>query len=560
MTTQAPATVPLEVFQREREKRIQAERSLEDHRRWHTNLTNEVQWYHDTVFNPSYNDTDMRLMVLNTPREMRMGLTHEGPENIVYFPKMAEQAHSSDKTVSKRLRDLAKKGGAFSVWTAPDPESGNPRTHVVAKPPAATPAEVVINRAQRGGSTWEDGKRVKHCKNPECGSDRLVRVTKSYTICEECGTEQPDSRRETIIPVNDIPQCQYDGEDTEQQEESHSQYDGEPQEDEISKLPCNVYTQSSCCEGVEANDTPHRHIDAEPPIADILPELKARRIWTCMRLEPNEETGKINKVPYIADLPGKYKASSTKPSTWRTYEYTVDCYEKSQSTDKPFDGIMFMCDDTFTFMDQDHCRNKETGEITQEAMERARCINSYTEESFSGDGIHTYAWGKIPQNRKRSDIGVEMYDHARPCVFTGKPLAEFPLTMEHRQEEIQAMHSELFPEPPKVERLWNAPSSDNVCSRSDEEILEKARSAPNGAKFRALYDGNTAGYGSQSEADLALCRMLAYWTDNTVSTIDRLFQQSGLMRDKWERNVGGGETYGERTIRIATGQRERRAS
>jgi len=40
---------------------------------------------------------------------------------------------------------------------------------------------------------------------------------------------------------------------------------------------------------------------------------------------------------------------------------------------------------------------------------------------------------------------------------------------------------------------------------------------------------------SQSEADLALCCKLAFWTERDASRIDVLFRRSGLMRDKWER-------------------------
>jgi putative DNA primase/helicase len=37
-----------------------------------------------------------------------------------------------------------------------------------------------------------------------------------------------------------------------------------------------------------------------------------------------------------------------------------------------------------------------------------------------------------------------------------------------------------------------------------------------GVKFKAFYQGNTVGYDSQSEADLALCNHLAYWANNDV--------------------------------------------
>ena len=61
---------------------------------------------------------------------------------------------------------------------------------------------------------------------------------------------------------------------------------------------------------------------------------------------------------------------------------------------------------------------------------------------------------------------------------------------------------------------------------------------------------DTTGYQSKSEADIALCNMLAFWTNRDVERIDRLFRASGLMRDKWDRRQSG-STYGALTIQNA---------
>jgi putative DNA primase/helicase len=58
--------------------------------------------------------------------------------------------------------------------------------------------------------------------------------------------------------------------------------------------------------------------------------------------------------------------------------------------------------------------------------------------------------------------------------------------------------------------------------------------AKNGAAVRRLWEGDTSAYPSPSEADLALCGRLAFWTGGNASRIDALFRQSGLYReDKW---------------------------
>jgi primase-polymerase (primpol)-like protein len=58
-----------------------------------------------------------------------------------------------------------------------------------------------------------------------------------------------------------------------------------------------------------------------------------------------------------------------------------------------------------------------------------------------------------------------------------------------------------------------------------------------------------AGYGSHSEADAALCTVLAFWTDGDPAAIDRLFRASGLCRAKWLNRPD----YRERTISAALG-------
>src|SRR5262249_32731530 len=61
---------------------------------------------------------------------------------------------------------------------------------------------------------------------------------------------------------------------------------------------------------------------------------------------------------------------------------------------------------------------------------------------------------------------------------------------------------------------------------------------------------------SQSEADMAFCRMLASRHNGDAEAIDRAFRASGLMREKWNR-----DDYREATIAGAVkSEKERQAS
>jgi putative DNA primase/helicase len=174
-------------------------------------------------------------------------------------------------------------------------------------------------------------------------------------------------------------------------------------------------------------------------------------------------------------------------------------------------------------------------------------MSSYTEISPSKTGLHIFVKGKLPdQGRKRDRI--EMYDSGRYFTMTGKHLEGTPSSIEARQAELDALHRQVWPELYEA-RASEAPRASTATEGlTGDELLGKALGAANGQKFARLWMGDTSDYDDDdSRADLALCRMLAFWTQDPEQ-IDRLFRRSGLMRRKWDRPYGNGQTYGERTI------------
>ena len=83
-----------------------------------------------------------------------------------------------------------------------------------------------------------------------------------------------------------------------------------------------------------------------------------------------------------------------------------------------------------------------------------------------------------------------------------------------------------------------------------KSIIEKIRASKQKEKFELLFKGDTSDYSSQSEADLALCSILAFWTGRKFPLIDAVFRQSALLRQKWsEKHYSDGTTYGQSTIK-----------
>lgn len=97
---------------------------------------------------------------------------------------------------------------------------------------------------------------------------------------------------------------------------------------------------------------------------------------------------------------------------------------------------------------------------------------------------------------------------------------------------------------PPEEPEPDEPRAQSFNPMSDDEILALANAAENSEKFARLWRGDATlwteepkVYESQSNADQALCCMLAFYCGNDPARIDRLFKLSGLYRqDKWERH------------------------
>jgi hypothetical protein len=294
-----------------------------------------------------------------------------------------------------------------------------------------------------------------------------------------------------------------------------------------------------------------------PQALRVIPEnipcdLRERRQWVTWRLEPkkpkkpNPRPKDWTKVPYS---PGTdRKASSTDPATWGTFTDALAAYRRGGC-----DGIGFVlhpASDTseqFVGIDLDGCRDPETGEVEPWAREIVATLRSYTEASATGTGLRIFLRATLPPGGNRKG-NFEVYDRGRYLTVTGHVLEGEPRTIEHRQAELDQVHANVFgSSAPQVLPIRNgAPQR-----FTDEEIVERASAAANGEKFRRLWHGDTAGYSTPSEADLALCSTLAFWTGPDPARMDALFRQSGLVREKWLNR----EDYRRRTIAKALAER-----
>jgi len=290
---------------------------------------------------------------------------------------------------------------------------------------------------------------------------------------------------------------------------------------------------------------------------EAIPEtLRERDQWVCWREE--ERDGKPTKIPVTPGAGGF--ASSTESETWASFEAALD-YTETEHADGV--GFVFTDDDPIVGVDLDDCRDPETDDVDDDAQDIIERLDSYTEVSPSGTGYHVLIRGELPDGRNRRG-SIELYDTARFFTVTGDHVERTPTRVARRQDALRAIHGEYVQDTERDtaseseqrggvdDESPTTGAADVDVDLEDEDLLVKARNASNGEKFERLWNGNTVGYDSQSEADMALCCLLAFWTGGDRTQMDRLFRQSGLHREKWDDvHYADGSTYGKKTIERA---------
>jgi len=284
--------------------------------------------------------------------------------------------------------------------------------------------------------------------------------------------------------------------------------------------------------------------DAGDGFGPVPSDLANRDRWVCWREQ--ERDGKLTKIP--VDPHTRDFASATDSDTWGTLADARDCHD-TPDVDTAGIGFVFAPEDTVCGVDLDDARDPETGDPEPWARDIIQTLDSFTEVSPSGTGYHVYVHGFVPDGGNRKG-GVEMYDCDRFFTFTGDHVDPTPHTVNQRNESLAEVHAEYVSDgdPDGTDADVTPPGGD--VDLSDQELLDKARDAGNGDRFGRLWNGDTSGYPSHSEADQALCNLLAFWTGGDRNQMDRLFRESGLVRAKWDEDRGS-DTYGEITIQSA---------
>lgn len=294
--------------------------------------------------------------------------------------------------------------------------------------------------------------------------------------------------------------------------------------------------------------------------------LRGRRQWIIYRLSPSvTRPGKTDKIP--CDPRSGYDCNAHDPGVWVSHDEAVAAANRfGRGYGRAF---VITKADSFFCLDIDGCL-EASGQWSALSVRLCQAFpGARVEVSQSGRGLHiwgSYA-GEMPAHKSRGPAGsgLELYHELRfialgtnevgdettdctaalgpvireffppgesgaggPADWTegpvegARPIADDADLIRRACAVRQSFRGALAGKA-TFEELW----------RGDEDAL--SRSYPDGGGQGRPYDA--------SSADAALAQHLAFWTGNDCERMQRLMQQSGLVREKWDR-----EDYLPRTI------------
>ena len=276
-------------------------------------------------------------------------------------------------------------------------------------------------------------------------------------------------------------------------------------------------------------------------------ELKTKPVWVCWKYVTKD--GRKTKKPFaVTGTPTGTSADHS--GEWVDY---AEAAKALADAELGFDGVGFIMPEGYFLLDVDHRDIND-----QLVKELAALFPTYLERSPSGHGFHFYGkvdLGRIPKSwsaeedrwkldgryyTKNSKIGLELYIGGltnRFATYTG--ITDGPETITDCTDAALSF-LDTYMKKPEEQASFAKLDTERFIRFTEEqvpEIVEELLNQRNGEKFKALYhDGDISAYGSPSEADAALCAMIAFRTGPDPEMIDAIFRTSALYRDKWDRS------------------------
>ena len=254
-----------------------------------------------------------------------------------------------------------------------------------------------------------------------------------------------------------------------------------------------------------------------------------------------------HKAPW--DVNRDNEALWTNPSCHMTF---ADAYRTLRTHDMMWVGYVFGFDDRFSCIDLDHVRepNGQFKPWTAEARAKfnkpdetphpddiVRFLNSYTEESVSGSGVHIVVESDepLPRGQSRGTNGpdgmkLEIFKK-KYVVMTGKIMGR-RREIKKRTEKLQQLHALTV-----MERSAADPQPvDDAASDTRQVgdiVAECIGDYRNGRKFQTWHQYGAAAGDDRSAVDYGYaCQIAAHTHDPAL--IEAVMRSGAMLRAKWD--------------------------
>lgn len=262
-----------------------------------------------------------------------------------------------------------------------------------------------------------------------------------------------------------------------------------------------------------------------------------------------------------------------------SYRYAVWASKNKKNDQGPLDGIGYVVGDGLGGIDLDDCID-DHGNISDFAKEIISYLDSYTEVSLSGKGVHIlfYYGQDFPQvvKRRQGDHEIEVYSKRHYLVLTGKLI--HGEAIEVRTEQAKKILQQYFPDDvqekqeKKISPTGNfsrrtapqQPSRDTSLREEDKAIIREMFSSKFGTSNKKLFYADKDLFHSRYHDDRSsltralLIAIKAFTKDE--QQIDRIYRSSAvylLEADKWDRPTNG-STWGMCEIQSALNYKPKR--
>lgn len=287
----------------------------------------------------------------------------------------------------------------------------------------------------------------------------------------------------------------------------------------------------------------------------MIAALAQYRQFILYRAQPSaSRPGKTDKIP--CDITGQ-PGNAHEPANWM--DATTARQVALLMGEGYGVGFVLTAADPFFCIDIDNCRDADGWSASALAMV-ARFPGAAVEVSQSGNGLHIWGsyTGSAPAHGCRNGgLGAELYTDRR-FIALGRSDATGDASTDCTAG-LTAVIAEYFPA--NAAAVQSAAPQAVVTDDADliaRMLASRSTAAAFGGKasFADLWSADAEALGrtfpdpvrayDASRADAALASHLAFWTGKDAERMRRLMLQSGLVREKWER-----EDYLTRTIAAA---------